>query len=156
MNATRGQLIVQFLGESVLTALLSLVLGLALVEVLLPAYGSFLGVPLAMNYLGDWPQTVAIVAVAVAAGLVARDYGAQTRHWLLMPDHGDNPTVKLAADVLGAAPFLQLGLGLGEGATARMPGPLSSACWKLSMPSFVSRPPVPVITILSRLNPRSI
>ncbi|WP_433049830.1 bifunctional adenosylcobinamide kinase/adenosylcobinamide-phosphate guanylyltransferase [Dactylosporangium sp. CS-033363] len=56
--------------------------------------------------------------VGIAAGLVARDYGAQTRHWLLMPDHGDNPTVKLAADVLGAAPFLSLRLALGEGATA--------------------------------------
>jgi nicotinate-nucleotide--dimethylbenzimidazole phosphoribosyltransferase len=62
--------------------------------------------------------------VAIAAGLVARDYGAQTRHWLLMPDHGDNPTVKLAADVLGATPFLQLRLGLGEGATALAALPL--------------------------------
>jgi NaMN:DMB phosphoribosyltransferase len=62
--------------------------------------------------------------VAIAAGLVARDYGAQTRHWLIMPDHGDNPTVKLAADVLGATPFLQLRLGLGEGATALAALPL--------------------------------
>ncbi|MGI5237058.1 bifunctional adenosylcobinamide kinase/adenosylcobinamide-phosphate guanylyltransferase [Dactylosporangium sp. CA-139066] len=62
--------------------------------------------------------------VAIAAALVARDYGAQTRHWLLMPDHGDNPTVKLAADVLGAAPFLSLHLDLGEGATALTALPL--------------------------------
>ncbi|MFG2044391.1 bifunctional adenosylcobinamide kinase/adenosylcobinamide-phosphate guanylyltransferase [Dactylosporangium sp. NPDC048998] len=62
--------------------------------------------------------------VAIAAALVARDYGAQTRHWLLMPDHGDNPTVKLAADVLGAAPLLQLRLALGEGATALTALPL--------------------------------
>ncbi|MFI5916630.1 bifunctional adenosylcobinamide kinase/adenosylcobinamide-phosphate guanylyltransferase [Dactylosporangium sp. NPDC051541] len=62
--------------------------------------------------------------VAIAAALVARDYGAQTRHWLLMPDHGDNPTVKLASDVLGAAPFLSLRLALGEGATALAALPL--------------------------------
>jgi NaMN:DMB phosphoribosyltransferase len=62
--------------------------------------------------------------VAIAAALVARDYGAQTRHWLMMPDHGDNPTVKLAADVLGATPFLSLRLGLGEGATALAALPL--------------------------------
>ncbi|GAA3451020.1 bifunctional adenosylcobinamide kinase/adenosylcobinamide-phosphate guanylyltransferase [Dactylosporangium matsuzakiense] len=62
--------------------------------------------------------------VAIAAALVARDYGAQTRHWLLMPDHGDNPTVKLAADVLGTAPFLSLKLALGEGATALAALPL--------------------------------
>ncbi|MEV6929199.1 bifunctional adenosylcobinamide kinase/adenosylcobinamide-phosphate guanylyltransferase [Dactylosporangium sp. NPDC051485] len=62
--------------------------------------------------------------VAIAGALVARDYGAQTRHWLLMPDHGENPTVKLAADVLGAVPFLQMGLALGEGATALTALPL--------------------------------
>ncbi|GAA4251065.1 bifunctional adenosylcobinamide kinase/adenosylcobinamide-phosphate guanylyltransferase [Dactylosporangium darangshiense] len=62
--------------------------------------------------------------VAIAAALVARDYGAQTRHWLLMPDHGENPTVKLAADVLGANPFLQLRLDLGEGCTALTALPL--------------------------------
>ncbi|MER7005665.1 bifunctional adenosylcobinamide kinase/adenosylcobinamide-phosphate guanylyltransferase [Dactylosporangium sp. NPDC000555] len=62
--------------------------------------------------------------VAIAAAIVARDYGAQTRHWLLMPDDGDNPTVRLAADVLGATPFLQLRLGLGEGATALTALPL--------------------------------
>lgn len=41
MGARRGRLIIQFLGESVLTAPLALVPALALVEVLLPAYDSF-------------------------------------------------------------------------------------------------------------------
>ncbi|MEV0567693.1 bifunctional adenosylcobinamide kinase/adenosylcobinamide-phosphate guanylyltransferase [Dactylosporangium sp. NPDC050588] len=70
--------------------------------------------------------------VGIAAGLVARDYGAQTRHWLLMPDHGENPTVKLAADVLGVTPFLQLKLGLGEGGTALATLPLINTALTLA------------------------
>ncbi|MET7421030.1 bifunctional adenosylcobinamide kinase/adenosylcobinamide-phosphate guanylyltransferase [Dactylosporangium sp. NPDC005555] len=62
--------------------------------------------------------------VGIAAGLVARDYGAQTRHWLLMADHGENPTVKLGADVLGVTPFLQLKLALGEGGASLVALPL--------------------------------
>jgi NaMN:DMB phosphoribosyltransferase len=56
--------------------------------------------------------------VGVAAALVARDFGAQTRHWILLPDTGGHPAVRLGADVLGVTPVLDLKLGLGEGATA--------------------------------------
>ncbi|WP_169437637.1 bifunctional adenosylcobinamide kinase/adenosylcobinamide-phosphate guanylyltransferase [Longispora albida] len=56
--------------------------------------------------------------LGVAAGLLARDIAGQTRHWLLLLDHGGHPTVKLAADVLGVYPVLDLKLGLGEGANA--------------------------------------
>ncbi len=59
LGATRQQLVLQFLGESVLMSLIALVFALALVEVLLPAYGSFLGVPLALHYLQDWRQSCA-------------------------------------------------------------------------------------------------
>ena len=70
--------------------------------------------------------------VGIAAGLVARDYGAQTRHWLLMADHGENPTVKLAADVLGVTPFLQLKLALGEGGTSLATLPLVNTALTLA------------------------
>jgi nicotinate-nucleotide--dimethylbenzimidazole phosphoribosyltransferase len=56
--------------------------------------------------------------VGVAAGLVARDLAAQTRHWSLLPDTGRHPTVKTAADILGLDPVLDLHLDLGEGANA--------------------------------------
>jgi len=76
VGATRGQLMVQFLGESVLIALIALVLALALVEVLLPAYGSFLQVPLAFHYLTDWPMTLAFIGIAILAGLLGGLYPA--------------------------------------------------------------------------------
>jgi adenosyl cobinamide kinase/adenosyl cobinamide phosphate guanylyltransferase/NaMN:DMB phosphoribosyltransferase len=56
--------------------------------------------------------------LGVAAALVARDVGAQTRHWLLLPDTGGHPAVAYGAEVLGVTPVLDLKLGLGEGATA--------------------------------------
>ncbi|HEV7896426.1 MAG TPA: bifunctional adenosylcobinamide kinase/adenosylcobinamide-phosphate guanylyltransferase [Planosporangium sp.] len=62
--------------------------------------------------------------VGVAAALVARDFGAQTRHWILLPDTGGHPAVRLGAEVLGVTPVLDLKLGLGEGATALAALPL--------------------------------
>lgn len=56
--------------------------------------------------------------VGVAAGMLARDLAAQSRHWCLLPDHGGDPATKLGADVLGVEQFLDLKLGLGEGAAA--------------------------------------
>jgi len=76
LGATRKQLIVQFLGESVLISLVALLFALALVEVLLPAYGSFLGVPLVFRYFQDWPLSLMILAIAVAAGLIGGFYPA--------------------------------------------------------------------------------
>jgi putative ABC transport system permease protein len=76
VGATRPQLIVQFLGEALLMALLSLVIALALVEVLLPVYDAFLGRPIVFNYLADWPLLMAIVASAILAGLLSGVYPA--------------------------------------------------------------------------------
>jgi nicotinate-nucleotide--dimethylbenzimidazole phosphoribosyltransferase len=69
--------------------------------------------------------------VGVAAGLVSRDLAGQARHWCLLPDHGGHPAVKLAADVLGLEPLLNLRLDLGEGATALAALPLLRAALTL-------------------------
>jgi len=76
MGARRGQLVVQFLGESVLTALVALFIALALVEMLLPAFDSFLDRPIAFNLMTDWPLTLSMVGVAIAAGLFGGLYPA--------------------------------------------------------------------------------
>ena len=73
-GADRGQLIVQFLGESVLTALLSLVVALALVEVLQPAFGRLLQHPISMPYDVTW--LTMLVMIAVTAGLLSGAYPA--------------------------------------------------------------------------------
>ncbi|WP_406071840.1 bifunctional adenosylcobinamide kinase/adenosylcobinamide-phosphate guanylyltransferase [Micromonospora sp. NBC_01638] len=62
--------------------------------------------------------------VGVAAGMVSRDLAGQARHWCLLADHGGHPAVRLAADVLGLNPLLDLRLDLGEGANALVALPL--------------------------------
>ena len=70
--------------------------------------------------------------VGVAAALVARDVGAQTRHWLLLPDAGGHPAVRAGGEYLGTDPLLDLKLGLGEGATALAALPLLRAALTLA------------------------
>jgi putative ABC transport system permease protein len=76
LGANRGQLIFQFLGEAVLMALFSLVLALALVEILEPAFNRFLQHPVGLHYASDGPLLFVIVGVTVAAGLVSGSYPA--------------------------------------------------------------------------------
>jgi putative ABC transport system permease protein len=76
MGARRPQVMVQFLGEAVLMALIALVLAFALAEVLLPSYGTFMGRPLPFHYLSDWPLTLSIMGIGILAGLVSGLYPA--------------------------------------------------------------------------------
>jgi len=62
--------------------------------------------------------------VGVVAGLVSRDLAGQAPRWCLLPDHGHQPTVRHAAEVLGLSPVLDLRLDLGEGATSLAALPL--------------------------------
>ncbi len=65
VGATRGHLVVQHLGEAVLTAVIALVIAIALVELALRPYNAFLKKQLSLDLLGD------PFLLAVAAGLVA-------------------------------------------------------------------------------------
>lgn len=76
LGARRAQVILQFLGESVLTALLALLLALMLAEMLLPVFAGFLERPIGLHYLADWPMLLLIVIVAVVAGLISGSYPA--------------------------------------------------------------------------------
>jgi putative ABC transport system permease protein len=76
MGATRSQLFVQFLGEALLIALLSMAIALGLVEMLLPFYDDFLQRPIRFHYLADWPLLLAILATAIAAGVLGGFYPA--------------------------------------------------------------------------------
>jgi putative ABC transport system permease protein len=76
MGASRRQLVVQFLGEAVLMALVALALAFAAAEMLLPMFDKFLGHPLALDYATDWQLLLALVGVAIAAGLISGSYPA--------------------------------------------------------------------------------
>jgi putative ABC transport system permease protein len=76
VGARRGQLIAQFLGESVLTAFIALLIALALVEVLLPAFDGFFDRPIALSYTRDWQLILSLFGVAAFAGVLAGLYPA--------------------------------------------------------------------------------
>jgi putative ABC transport system permease protein len=75
-GARRAQLVVQFLGEAVLMALISLVLALALVEILQPAFGQLLQHPVTLDYAHDGPLLLAVLSIAIVAGLISGSYPA--------------------------------------------------------------------------------
>ncbi|HEX3944002.1 MAG TPA: FtsX-like permease family protein, partial [Rhizomicrobium sp.] len=105
MGARRAQLVVQFLGESILTTLLALALALALVEVLLPAYGAFLNRPIALSYAESWQLLIGLVGVAVLTGIVAGIYPA-----LVLS--GFRPAATLRSGIKGGAGSAPLRTGL--------------------------------------------
>ena len=96
MGANRRQLVAQFLGEAVLMAVLALILALALVEVLLPAFGKFLQRPIVFHYFSDWWLLPALIGIAAVSGLIGGSYPA-----LVLS--GFRPAVTLRANSAGQA-----------------------------------------------------
>jgi putative ABC transport system permease protein len=76
VGATRGQLVRQHLGEAVLTALIALVVALALVELTLPSLGRFVDKQLELDLLGDPTLLLTMVALIVIVGVLGGLYPA--------------------------------------------------------------------------------
>jgi putative ABC transport system permease protein len=74
-GAYRSMLIGQFLGESLLVALLAALFALALVQLSLPAFDSLISIPLTIPYANPWFWTCAI-AFTVFTGILAGSYPA--------------------------------------------------------------------------------
>ncbi|MFW5644988.1 MAG: ABC transporter permease [Bacteroidota bacterium] len=74
VGSTKKQLVNQFLWESVLLSLLSLILGLILVELLLPYFNQLIGLNLNMDYFSDWYSIPALIGLAVVVGLLSGSY----------------------------------------------------------------------------------
>lgn len=75
LGARRQQIIVQFMSESLLTALVGLLLGLVLMELALPAYNSFLDRSLVFHYL-DGAIIAILLGLVAVVGLLAGLYPA--------------------------------------------------------------------------------
>jgi putative ABC transport system permease protein len=83
VGATRAQLIAQHLGEAIVTALIALVLAIALVELSLGAFNRFLDKSLRLDLIGDptlWLTIAGLVlVVGVAGGLYPAVYLSRFR-----------------------------------------------------------------------------
>ncbi|MBB6254797.1 ABC transporter permease [Nitrospirillum iridis] len=77
VGASRGQIMGQFLGESVLLTALALILAVAVVEIALPSFATFLGKPsLAFDYLSDVRVLAALGGLVLIVGGVGGLYPA--------------------------------------------------------------------------------
>ncbi|QDP01408.1 ABC transporter permease [Thalassotalea sp. PS06] len=74
LGATRGNLITQFLGESVLMTLISVLLAFAMVELALPFYNETLNQELVVNY--DINTIATLLGLAVSVGVLSGLYPA--------------------------------------------------------------------------------
>ena len=78
VGARRADLVIQFMGETLIYVLISLVLAAALTELLLPLVNAFLQRSLAFDYLGDAALAGALVGSALLIAVVAGLYPALT------------------------------------------------------------------------------
>jgi putative ABC transport system permease protein len=76
VGATRAQLIVQHLGEAIVTALIALVLAIALVELSLGAFNQFLDKSLRLDLTGDPTLWLTIAGLVLIVGVVGGLYPA--------------------------------------------------------------------------------
>ena len=76
IGAIKGQLRVQFLGESVLLAFIALILAVLLIRLFIPVFNSISGKSLSVGMLFYAGNLIILVGIALAAGLLAGLYPA--------------------------------------------------------------------------------
>ena len=76
LGADRRQLILQFVGESVIVATIAMVVALALVEMLVPSFASFLDADLDLRYFGSEGVLLPVLGLVLLVGLIGGLYPA--------------------------------------------------------------------------------
>jgi putative ABC transport system permease protein len=76
LGAGRRQLIVQFIGESLLVALFAMLIALALVELLMPGYAAFLDADLKLTYFGADGVVLPVILLVLLVGVLGGLYPA--------------------------------------------------------------------------------
>ena len=76
IGAQKPQLIRQFLSESIITAIISLLIALGLVFLILPKFNQFVGRNLSLNTSANMPLFLSLFLIAIFVGLVSGIYPA--------------------------------------------------------------------------------
>lgn len=76
VGSKRKLLIFQFMGESILLSILAYIIGLLLVELLLPWFGTITGSSLSFNLFTDFNLTLIFLALAIVTGIFSGLYPA--------------------------------------------------------------------------------
>lgn len=75
-GATRKQMITQFLSESILVAVISLLISLLLVQILLPGFNTLADINLSLSHMLQGKILVQIIAITLVTGLISGAYPA--------------------------------------------------------------------------------
>ena len=76
LGATRKQLVVQFVGESIIVAVVAMLIALALVELLMPAFAAFLDADIAVRYFSAGGIFLPVLALVLIVGILGGLYPA--------------------------------------------------------------------------------
>jgi len=76
IGAHRSSLMNQFLGEAILTVILSIFLAVALTELLLPEFNSMVNRNLKIDYLNNWSFSISLIIITILVGVVSGIYPA--------------------------------------------------------------------------------
>jgi len=74
LGSAKNLLIRQFLWESVVLTLISLTIGLLLVELLLPKFNELIGLKLSLDYFSEWYIIPGLLGITVFVGLLSGTY----------------------------------------------------------------------------------
>lgn len=75
-GSTKGLLIRQFMAESILLSLLSLVIAILIIEFTLPFFNQILNSKLELNYLESWYNIPGLLIISLIVGVIAGSYPA--------------------------------------------------------------------------------
>jgi putative ABC transport system permease protein len=76
LGSQQRQLVLQFIGESVLMALIATLIAAVLIELLLPSFNAIASRELAIDYRNNWPFVVGLLALTLFVGVLAGSYPA--------------------------------------------------------------------------------
>ncbi|MBY8824097.1 ABC transporter permease [Sphingomonas colocasiae] len=76
LGANRRQLVIQFIGESILVSALAMLLALAMTELVLPLISTFLDAELSLKYVGTGGLLLPIIALVLLVGVAGGVYPA--------------------------------------------------------------------------------
>jgi putative ABC transport system permease protein len=76
IGAARSQLVQQFLGESVLFSIASLLISIITVKLLMPSFSTLVGTEIVFDYSKNWITMLLIIAGVIIAGILAGIYPA--------------------------------------------------------------------------------
>ncbi len=76
IGSTRGQLIRQFLAESMIITIIAVIIALTMVELILPSFNLFTGKDLEIGYLNHWYAIPSLIALTLVIGILSGSYPA--------------------------------------------------------------------------------